>query len=309
MRNIFVEKLISEAKNNKDLYLLTGDLGYNAFEPFRDSCPKQFINAGVAENNMIGIAAGLALCGKIVCTYSIIPFLIFRSLEQIRNNICHNNLNVKLIGVGGGFSYGNQGISHNTSEDLAIMRSLPNILVLSPGSRLEADLAIKLMLDYNGPVYLRLGKAPEKEYIESIKQYKLGDGIIIKEGNGICLLSTGNITADVVKLAKKLENMGFQVKVISFLSIKPLNHDFIIDIAKNSEAIITIEEHSIIGGLGSAVAEIIMESKYSNILFKRIGLNDKVHKLIGSHNYLKKINGLGVDDMATDIIHFYNNAN
>ena len=204
MRNIFIKKLISEAEKNKNLYLLTGDLGYNAFEPFQDKFPEQFINIGVAENNMVGIGSGLALCGKKVCIYSIIPFLIFRSLEQIRNNICHNNLDVKLVGVGGGFSYGNQGISHNTTEDLAIMRSLPNMLVLSPGSRVESEVAIDAMLEHDGPAFIRLGQAPKKEYLNSRPNYRLGDGLVVKEGVGVSLLSTGNITSDVIKLAEKL---------------------------------------------------------------------------------------------------------
>jgi len=309
MRNIFIKKLISEAEKNKNLYLLTGDLGYNAFEPFQDKFPEQFINIGVAENNMVGIGSGLALCGKKVCIYSIIPFLIFRSLEQIRNNICHNNLDVKLVGVGGGFSYGNQGISHNTTEDLAIMRSLPNMLVLSPGSRVESEVAIDAMLEHDGPAFIRLGQAPKKEYLNSRPNYRLGDGLVVKEGVGVSLLSTGNITSDVIKLAEKLDLEGFQTQVISFLSIKPINHQYIKNVARSSRAIFTIEEHSIIGGLGSAVSEILMESEYSNILFKRIALDDKCHKTIGSQEYLKNINGLGIDDMAENIINCYNNGN
>jgi len=309
MRNIFIKKLISEAGKNNNLYLLTGDLGYNAFEPFQDKFPERFINVGVAENNMIGIGSGLSLCGKKVCIYSILPFLIFRSLEQIRNNICHNNLDVKLVGVGGGFSYGNQGISHNTTEDLAIMRSLPNMLVLSPGSRVESELAINAMLKHDGPAFIRLGKAPKEEYINSLPNYRLGDGLVVKEGEGISLLSTGNITPDVIKLAEKLDLEGFQIQVISFLSIKPINHQFIKNIARTSRAIFTIEEHSIIGGLGSAVSEILIESEYSNILFQRIALDDKCHKTIGNQEYLKNINGLGIDDMVENIINCYNNGN
>ena len=145
MRFIFVKELIKYAKKNKNVYLVTADLGYRAFEDFKKLFPERFINVGVAENNMVGVAAGLALTGKKVFVYSILPFLVFRSLEQIRNNICHNNLDVTLVGAGGGFSYGPQGISHNTSEDISIIRSLPNIKVFNPGSRLETELVMKII--------------------------------------------------------------------------------------------------------------------------------------------------------------------
>ena len=135
MRNIFINKLIQASKNDPDIILLTSDLGFNAFEKYRDSFPNQFFNIGVAENNMVGVGSGLALKGKKVFIYSIIPFLIFRCFEQIRNIICHNTLNVKLIGAGGGFSYGNQGISHNPTEDLSILRSLPNLTIFTPGTK------------------------------------------------------------------------------------------------------------------------------------------------------------------------------
>ena len=309
MRNIFIDKLIKEALHDKDFYFLTGDLGYNAFEKFINNYPQQFINAGVAENNMIGVGAGMALSGKKVYIYSIIPFLVFRCLEQIRNIICHNNLDVKIIGTGGGFSYGNQGISHNPTEDLAIMRAIPNMIVFSPGSKIELELAIDYMINNSGPAYIRLGKIPEGEYLISKPNYKLGDGLIVKEGSDITLFSTGNITSDVIMVAKKLDSIGLKTQVVSFLCIKPINKEFIINIANSSKAIVTIEEHSIIGGFGSAVSEILLEAKFSNRPFKRIALDDKPHKEIGSHIYLKKINGLDIDGITKNIINFINNEN
>ena len=170
MRNIFINKLIQASKKDPDIILLTSDLGFSAFEPYREQFPKQFYNIGVAENNMVGISTGLALAKKKIFLYSIIPFLIFRSFEQIKNNICYHNLNVKLIGTGGGLSYGVHGISHNPLEDFAIMRSLPNMTVFSPGSKIETDIIIDLMFDQVGPSFIRLGKVPDQEYHKKIPQ-------------------------------------------------------------------------------------------------------------------------------------------
>ena len=173
MRNIFIKELIKESRNDKDIFLITADLGFRSFEVFKKEFPDRFINVGVSENNMIGLSAGMALKGKKVFAYSILPFLVYRCLEQIRNNICHNNLNVKLIGGGGGFSYAKQGISHNTSEDLSIMRSLPNISVFNPGSKIEAELVIKTLFNMTSPSFARLGKIPEIEYYKKNQSIKL----------------------------------------------------------------------------------------------------------------------------------------
>lgn len=304
MRNIFIQKLIQEAYKQDNIYLLTGDLGYNAFEPFQKQHPNKFINIGVAENNMVGIASGMALHGKKIFIYSIIPFLVFRSFEQIRNIICHNNLDVKIVGTGGGFSYGNQGISHNTMEDIAIMRSLPNLKIYSPGSKLETELVIDYIFNDDSPSYLRLSKLPENEYLHSIEKYNIGDGLIAKKGGNIYLLTTGNITPDIIKVSKILDSYGYGSTVISFPVIKPLNKKYIFNIINNSKAIITIEEHGFIGGFGSSIAEYFSEYRNPNVLFKRIALNDKVHKEIGNQQYLREINGLGVDDIVKNIVQF-----
>ena len=164
MRFVFVNELIKYSKKNKNTYLITSDLGYRAFEKFAKLFPKRFINVGVSENNMIGIAAGMAANGKKVFVYSILPFVVFRSFEQIRNNIVHNNLDVNIIGAGGGFSYNVQGISHNTSEDITVLRSLPNISIHNPGTRTEAEFIIKSMFKTNKPSFARLGKSPEIDF-------------------------------------------------------------------------------------------------------------------------------------------------
>ena len=301
MRNIFVEQLMKVANRDKDVILLTGDLGFNTFEKFAKKYPRRFYNIGNAEANMIGIAAGLALAGKEVFAYSIAPFITMRCYEQIRNNICQQNLNIKLIAAGGGFNYGFQGFSHNTIEDLAIMRVLPNMSVLCPGDKTEAKLAIQETFKSTSPVYLRLGKAGEKEIYSHQPKFRLGRGLLVKPGNDLTLVSIGNIIEDVLIVGDRLEEQGFSVRIISMPCLKPFDQRIILKAAKETKSIFTIEEHSLIGGLGSSVAEILLETDYSDILFKRFAIPDQYCQEVGSQNYLRKINGLSVDKIIKDI--------
>ena len=300
MRNTFIKEIISQSEKNKDIYLITSDLGFRSFEPFKEKFPDRFINVGVSENNMIGIGAGMALQGKKVFVYSILPFLIFRSLEQIRNIICHNNLDVKLIGGGGGFSYSVQGISHNTSEDLSIIRSLPNINVFNPGSKIETELALSIIFNSTGPSFIRLGKAPTKDYLQKKPTYNIGNGLLIKDGKDLTIFCCGNITQVVVETAKELENHNISAKVISLFCMKPINKEYVTSNI-SSKKIVTIEEHSEIGGIGSAITDILCESSIKNFVLKKIALKDKCHNEIGSQDYLRKINGLEKDQILKEI--------
>ena len=301
MRNVFINELIKKSKIDKDVYLITADLGFKSFEIFREQFPKRFINLGVAENNMIGVGTGMALQGKKVFVYSILSFLAFRCFEQIRNNICHNNLNIKLIGGGGGFSYSVQGISHNTSEELSIMRSLPNMNVYNPGSKIETELAMEAMFNTQGPGFIRLGKAPEKDYYLNKPKYRIGDGLLIKNGNDLTIFCSGNITEVVMDVRNKLKSNNINAKIVSLICLKPINSKSIIS-QISSKNVVTIEEHSEMGGLGTAIAEILMNNKLSHISFQKIALQDRCHKEIGSHNYLRKLNGLDSDSIVKKII-------
>lgn len=290
MRFIFVKELIKYASKNKNVYLITSDLGYRAFESFKKKYPKRFINVGVAENNMVGVGAGLALTGKKVFVYSILPFVVFRSLEQIRNNILHNDLDVNIIGAGGGFSYNVQGISHNTSEDISVLRSLPNLSIHNPGSRFEAEFIIKQMFKSKKPSIARLGKAPNKDFY-SRKIKKINDTIITK-GDQLTIFSTGNILENVYNSVKTLNLNGYKIKLISLPTLKPIDENFILNNI-NTRNVITIEENVDIGGLGSLIAGLILKSKKSKkINFKSLSLDDIIHNKIGSQKYLRKINKL-----------------
>jgi len=300
MRNIFVKKLIERAKKNNNIYFLTADLGYNAFEIFKNKFPDRFINVGVAENNMIGIAAGLALLDKEVYVYSIVPFLVFRSLEQIRNNLCNTNLNVKIMGGGGGFSYGEQGISHNTSDDLSIMNTMPNLKVFAPGSKNETELMLDIMFKNIGPSYMRLGKVSTLDYNIQKNSFKIGNGIIVNEGKDLIIISCGNILENVLNVVQNLKKRNINSKLISFPCIKPIKKLFLIKNLDKKNKIIIIEENTKIGGLGSTIKDFLIENNYNNIV-KHICLKDIIHDKIGSQKFLRDINNLSVNKMQKEI--------
>lgn len=304
MRNVFVKKLIKYVKKNKNVYFLSADLGFNSFEILKDELKERFINVGVAENNMVGIAAGLALQKKDVYIYSIVPFIIFRSFEQIRNNICHNNLNVKIIGGGGGFSYGDQGISHNTSEDLSITRVLPNLKVFTPSTKDEVEYAFDYCCKNKGPSYFRLGKVPEFNFKISAN-LKIGNGITISKGKDILILSCGNILEEVHYACSSLKNKNINCELISFPCIKPINENFILKKINKINKIVVIEENSIIGGFGSSIMDILSKNFIAKKIL-HIGLSDKPHMEIGTQNYLRKINELDRVNIFKKILKFTN---
>ena len=304
MRFVFVKELIKYTKKNRNVYLITSDLGYRAFEEFAKLFPKKFINVGVSENNMIGIAAGMAANGKKVFVYSILPFVVFRSLEQIRNNILHNNLDVNIIGAGGGFSYNVQGISHNTSEDISVLRSLPNLSIYNPGSRFEAEFIVKQMFKSKKPSFARLGKAPNEDFY-SRKINKISDTILTK-GNQLTIFTTGNILENVYNSVTTLNRKGYQIKLISIPTLKPISKNFILNNI-NTKNVLTIEENVSIGGLGSLIADIILKSKKNrNINFNSLSLEDIIHNKIGSQEYLRKINKLDPESIIKTITRYMN---
>jgi transketolase len=302
MRGSFVKKLIEAARRDPNLYLLTADLGFRALESFRDEFPKQFVNVGVAEANMVGLAVGLALTGKRVCVYSIVPFVTFRCYEQIRNDVCWHDLDIKLIGVGGGFSYGNQGISHNTTEDVAVMRALPNMTVFSPADRVEAEAMSEIVLNHRGPAYLKLGKTASRQIYSETPKFEFGRGLTVRAGGDLTLISTGNIIETALAAADALAKRGIGARVISMPCVKPLDQELVLKAARETGAVFTVEEHSIIGGLGSAVAETILESEHSGIVFHRFGVPDVFPDRIGSQQYLRDHYGLSVEMIVTTVL-------
>lgn len=301
MRTAFVKALMEVARNDERVFLLVGDLGYSVVDPFKEEFADRFVNVGVAEQNMTGIATGLSLSGKIVFTYSIANFPILRCLEQIRNDVCYHKANVKIVAVGGGLAYGTLGVTHQATEDLSIMRALPNMTVIAPGDPVEAALATQKIVEWPGPCYLRLGKAGEPVVHKILPHFQVGEAIVMRQGTDITLISTGGILYNTIEAAKQLGQKGIKARVLSMHTLKPLDIESVLTAARETRAIITVEEHSIIGGLGSAVAEVLAESGGPHVIFKRVGIPGSFCSHIGSQEYLRETYGLSVEGIVRNV--------
>lgn len=305
MRDTFVKTLIEEAKKDSNIELVTGDLGFGVLKPYFEQLPNQFTNAGIAEQSMTGIAAGMALCGKTVFTYSIGNFPTLRCIEQIRNDCAYPHANVKIVCVGGGFVYGSLGMSHQATEDIAIMRALPEVTVVCPGDLVEAAEATKAIAHIPGTVYLRLGRGGEKRIHDKIENFQIGKAIKIQDAKDDCdkkvaLFSTGAILDEATDAAKMLEESGIGVEEYSFHTVKPIDKDVILDCAKRYDYIVTVEEHNIIGGFASAVSEVITDSDEKAKLIK-IGLNDEYCSKVGNQKYLRAQYGMVAEDIVNKV--------
>lgn len=294
MRDSFVKTLMDIAEKDKNVVLITGDLGFGVLKPFWEKFPDQFINAGIAEQDMTGFAAGMALCGKTVFTYSIGNFPTLRCIEQIRNDCAYHNANVKIVCVGGGFTYGPLGMSHHATEDIAVMRAMPDVTVFAPGDAAEAAACTKAMYETPGTCYLRLGRGGEPKIHENAVDFTVGKAIEIRQGKRVALFSTGAVYEEVAGAAKMLENAGITPAVYTFLSVKPIDKALIKKCAAEFELITTVEEHNIVGGFGSAVAE-VMATVPCKARLALIGLEDKYSSTVGSQKYLREIYGMSAE--------------
>jgi len=275
MRNAYVKTLAEEGAKNEKIWGLVADIGAFTYDDFKEVCPDRFVNVGIAECNMVGMAAGLALEGKIPFIYTITPFVTARSLEPIRVDICYQNLNVKVVGCGAGFSYSTLGFTHHATDDIAFMRALPNMVILSPTDARESEKATRAALNHIGPVYLRLGGSGELPKISPENyDFQIGKAVQLREGKDLTIIGTGTILINALEVADKLKKeKGLETRVMNFHTIKPIDEESILKCAEETGRIFTLEEHSIIGGLGSAVAEVLAENQ-SGIYFKRIGVRD-----------------------------------
>lgn len=293
MRTAFVNALMEIAREDSRVWLLTGDLGYSVLERFRDEFPDRFVNAGVAEQNMTSMAAGLAVSGKIVFVYSIANFPTLRCLEQIRNDACYHKLPVRIVSVGGGFAYGPHGYSHHGLEDLAVMRALPGMTVVAPGDPLEAQLITRQLLTLPGPCYLRLGKAGEPMIHTAVPDLSIGTALPMRPGTDATLVATGSMLGRALAAAQTLETRGISTRVLSMHTVKPLDRHAVEIAARETRALITAEEHSEIGGLGSAVAEVLAEMATPRARLYRFAAPDRVLQPFGSQDwYLSQLGDL-----------------
>lgn len=301
MRTAFIRSLTELAAGDPRVTFLTGDLGFSVVEDFEKRFPNQYVNVGVAEQNMTGVAAGLAMTGRIVFTYSIGNFPTLRCLEQVRNDICYHDLNVKIVALGGGFAYGSLGASHHATEDLAIMRALPNMTVIAPGDPIEARLATQAVVQRSGPCYLRLARAGEPVVHGEPLDFAIGRAITVRNGGDCTLVSTGAMLPAVLTAAGELARTHrIEARVLSMHTVKPLDVDAI-HAACDTGAIITIEEHSVVGGLGAATAEVLAELD-DRPRFRRIGLPPVFASTVGSQAFLLERAGLSAPALVRAIV-------
>lgn len=298
MRDAFVRALMREAAADPNLVLITGDLGFGVLKPFWETYPKQFVNAGIAEQSMTGLAAGLARAGKTVLTYSIGNFPTLRCLEQIRNDCAYHGANVKIVCVGGGFVYGSLGMSHHATEDMAILRALPGVTVFTPGDPAETEAVVPVMLQTPGTCYLRLGRGGERTlHTRPVDAWSMPKALCLRDGSGIALLSAGGILSQTVDAAEKLQAEGISAAVWSFPCIKPIDKAAVLALAGRYRTLVTVEEHTIIGGFGSAVAEILAEAG-SPARLRRVGMNDTYACEVGSQDHLRKVYQMDAEAIA-----------
>ena len=287
MRDAFTRALMREAAKDPKLTLVTGDLGFGVLKPFWETYPDQFVNAGIAEQGMTGIAAGLAMTGRTVLTYSIGNFPTLRCVEQIRNDCAYHNANVKVVCVGGGFVYGSLGMSHHATEDMAILRALPGVTVFTPGDPHEVEAIVPVMLNTPGTCYLRLGRGGEPTlHAGPIENYTASKALTLREGKDVALLSAGGILTQTVGAAKLLEEQGVSAEVVSFPCLKPIDREKLIELSQRFRHVVTVEEHSIVGGFGSAVCEVLAEEG-ANCRVHRIGMEDVYSTIVGTQQYLR----------------------
>jgi transketolase len=292
VRGAFIKALVKAACEDPRVVLLTGDIGFAVLDEYRTKFPRQFYNVGVAEQNLAGVAAGLALSGHIVFTYSIGNFPTLRCLEQVRNDICYHRANVKIVTVGGGLAYGALGVSHFATEDLAILRALPEMTVVAPGDPVEVEQLLPQIVEHSGPVYLRLGRAGEQPVHDPATEILLGRPARARAGSDVLLLTAGGMLPVALEAARLLETDRVQSEVVSVHTLKPLDGDAICSLAARFSVVITCEEHSALGGLGGAVSEVLLEAGIAPRAFRRFALAPGFPTGIGSQEYLRSVNGL-----------------
>lgn len=293
MRTAYLDALYDLASRDKRVYALISDNGAIVYDKYRKDFASQYLNLGISEANMLGMAAGMASCGKIPFAYTIGAFLAYRAYEFIRNDICLQRQNVKIVGTGAGEVYSALGPTHHSTEDLGGLRSLPNLTILCPASPLEVRKATIAAYEHVGPVYLRLGTNKEPELYKEDYSFVIGKGITIQRGEDITLIGTGSILSDVLAVAKLLQKVGIHARVINIHTIKPIDRDIILQAIDETGKIITVEDHNIIGGLGSAVSEVIAESG-KGVAFKRLGLHGFSNGY-GTYAQVKEVNGISIE--------------
>jgi transketolase len=301
MRDAFTSTLLDLCEDDSEIVLLSGDLGFGVLDEFRVRFPGQFLNLGVAEQNLAGVGAGLALSGHKVLTYSIGNFPTLRCLEQLRNDVCYHDADLIAVTVGGGMAYGALGPSHFATEDLAIMRSLPGMRVVAPGDPVEVEALLPQLIRGGGPAYLRLGRAGEDRLVPSHARVVLGEPTVLFEDGSVLLLSIGGMLSVAFEGRQLLQAKGLECALASVHTLSPFNEQWLMDRAGKFDLIVTVEEHSARGGLGGAVAEVLAGAPRVAPLL-RIGLGEGFPSGVGSQEYLRQVNSIDAESVARRVM-------
>lgn len=301
MRNAFAEQITMLAKQDDRIVLLSGDIGNRLFDEFKTLFPERFLNCGVAEANMMSVAAGLASDGFRPVVYTIAPFVTTRCLEQIRADICYPALPVTIVAVGAGLSYAALGATHQSLEDIAFLRALPDMSVVCPADALEAKAALPLCIDHNAPVYLRMGKKGEPVVHSTEPQMTLGKSAMLQDGNHACILTTGTMATVALQAAEQLEQEDLSIRVENFHTVKPLDKSALEKCFRRFDLIATIEEHSRIGGFGSAVSEWLADTPFTGKTLLRFGTQDKFIHEATNQESAREYHGLTTDCVAAEL--------
>ncbi len=275
MRNAFAKYITGLAQKDERIVLLSGDIGNRLFDDFKAKCPGRFFNCGVAEANLIGMAAGMAMSGLRPVCYTITPFITYRCMEQIRIDVCYHHVPVVIVGTGAGLSYASLGGTHHSCEEMGMLRLLPGLSVIAPADEAEVRGALKAAMQSPDPAYIRIGKKGEPKVHKSDPEFSIGKSIVIREGTDVCLLSAGTVLPEAVAAAELLGRAGISAQVVSFHTIKPLDVARLTDSFSRFKRVATIEEHSVLGGLGGAVAEWLSDFPNPSARLLRLGTRDE----------------------------------
>ncbi len=275
MRNAFAKQITELAQRDERVVLLSGDIGNRLFDDLKAKCPDRFFNCGVAEANMISMAAGMAMSGLRPVCYTITPFITYRCMEQIRVDVCYHHVPVVIVGTGAGLSYASLGATHHSCEEMGMLRLLPGLAVIAPADAMEVRGALKAALNYPHPVYIRIGKKGEPVIHKTEPDFQIGKAIALREGKDVCLLSTGNMLPAALETADLLASQNISAKVVSFHTIKPLDVTTLASAFADFQLVVTIEEHSVLGGLGGSVAEWLADHSPAKARLLRCGTADE----------------------------------
>ncbi len=302
MRNAFATEINAQAARDPRVVLLSGDIGNRLFDPIKANAPDRFLNCGVAEANMMTVAAGMAMNGLRPVVYTIAPFVTTRCLEQIRVDVCYHQLPVVIVGVGAGLSYAALGATHHSCEDIALLRALPNMSVVSPADAHEVRGALRAALQHDGPVYMRIGKKGEPLVHDRAPEFSIGQAIVIRTGRRVAFLANGTVVKVALDTADRLGRVGLMPEVVSFHTVKPLDHATLTRVFDEFDLIVTVEEHSLVGGLGSSVAEWLADTEPRRARLLRIGTPDRFLHQAGEQEHAREVFGLTPEHIAERVL-------